>query len=161
MRALICLFVLAACSANGHVKPSWLAAGTAESHFSRDAIVVQRATSRDFTPTLIDRFAAAAKQSMKATPDPDELAALISQFDPIWNPAGNVLPNAVTKYTKRVAIVPVRAARKWAVMVGREPLSAVFSLAAMEGMWRDDEGFNKQVFDRAVAGYERESARSR
>ncbi|MGQ0641772.1 MAG: hypothetical protein ACT4P6_13570 [Gemmatimonadaceae bacterium] len=147
---IIACLAFAACTAtNGHIEPSWLATATAHARISNDTKILKRVTSRSFTPQLLDQFVAATR-ALERRPEREEVAAMVSRFDPIWDSTGIANPNAATRYAQRVAAVPQAASRRWAALTAGEPLFAVFSLAALEGIWQD-RTFNDAAFRRLVA----------
>ena len=145
---MIFLIALAAC--RGRDQPSAYAIQLASIRFPASSSVLSRVVNRSFTPDLVDQFALAFTRGLRQTPDRGELTVILTQFDPLWDSAGTVIPTAVARYTRRIATVPRSAVRQWAALTSTDQLSATFSLAALGGLWYA-ESFSAPAFRDLVA----------
>ena len=145
MRICLLLFLITLVACGGRDQPSAYSIQLASFRFSPAGSELSRVVNRSFTPNLVDQFAIASTRALRQTPDRGELTVIVSQFDPLWDSAGAVIPTAVAKYTRRIATVPRSAARQWASLTATDQLSATFSLAALGGLWYG-ESFSTPAF---------------
>jgi hypothetical protein len=150
MRICLLIFFIGFVACGGRGDPSPYAVQLAAARFPPASSVLSRAVNRSFTPDLIDQFAVASARGLRQTPDRAELTVIVTEFNPLWDSAGAVIPTAVAKYTQRIATVPRSAVRQWASLTATDHLSAAFSLAALGGLWFG-ESFSEPAFRRLVA----------